>query len=187
MTELEFQEKPMDLKDFTVLIVEDYPFIASILAASLMEMGVGNVLIAENGVFAKTKINSYNNFETDRNIDLVVLDWLMPKMDGREFLKWMRSNQKDTIRFLPVIVCSAYASEIVVTESRDLGANEVIVKPVSAAEVSRRIQYVINKPRAFVKGGGFFGPDRRRKKVKIEGEERRKIKPEDIQNVYERK
>ncbi len=109
----------------------------------------------------------------------------MPEMDGRELLKTIRSHKSDCVRFLPVVVCSAYTSETLVKESRDLGANEVVVKPISASELARRIQHVINNPRPYVKSRDFFGPDRRRQKRPFEGQERRKTKPQDVKNNHE--
>lgn len=176
-------EKQMDLSEFSVLIVEDYPFIAQILSLSLKEIGIGTVTVVENGELAKTKLQMLNNFESKNNIDVVILDWLMPVMDGQEFLKWLRSYERDTVQFLPVIVCSAYTSEALVNESRDMGANEVIVKPVSAMQLAQRIQYVINKPRSFVKNKTFFGPDRRRQNIQFDGDDRRKTKPQDIKKT----
>ncbi len=178
---------PLDLADFKVLIVEDFPFIADLLATCLREMGVGDVITADNGQSAQTKIQSMNQFENANNIDVVILDWLMPVMDGRELIKAIRGHKSDGIRFLPVIVCSAYTSEALVRETRDLGANEVVVKPISAGEVARRIQYVINNPRPYVKSTTFFGPDRRRQKRPFEGEDRRKTKPQDVKNSHEQR
>ena len=106
----EKEEKQLDLKDFKVLIVEDFPFISNILSLSLKEMGVGDVITADDGDIARTKIQSLNQFENDSNIDVVILDWLMPVVDGKTLLKAIRSAKSDTIKFLPVIVCSAYTS-----------------------------------------------------------------------------
>lgn len=183
----EKEEKQLDLEDFKVLIVEDYAFISNILSLSLREMGVGNVLTADDGAQGRTKIQSLNQFENDVNIDVVILDWLMPVMDGKALLEWIRNSKSETIKFLPVIVCSAYTSEKLVKETRDMGANEVVVKPISAAELARRIQYVINHPRSFVKSGDFFGPDRRRQNKMYDGSDKRKTKPHEVQNVHEQK
>lgn len=183
----EKEEKQLDLKDFKVLIVEDFPFISNILSLSLKEMGVGDVITADDGSIAKTKIQSLNQFENDSNIDVVILDWLMPVVDGKTLLKAIRSAKSETIKFLPVIVCSAYTSETLVKETRDMGANEVVVKPVSATELARRVQYVINNPRPFVKSDDFFGPDRRRQKKNFEGQDKRKTKPHEVKNVHEQK
>jgi len=181
---IDVNQAQIDLKDFRILIVEDFHFISEVLSLSLKEIGVGHVFTAENGTIAQNKVQIYNCVEGDKNIDVIVLDWLMPEMDGREFIKWLRAEANDAIRFIPVIVCSAYTSKTLVNETRDLGVNEVVVKPVSASEIARRIQYVINHPRAFVKSKTFFGPDRRRRKSPFDGEEKRKARPQDIKKNH---
>ncbi|MCB9983685.1 MAG: response regulator [Rhodospirillales bacterium] len=177
----------LDLRKFTVLIVDDYAFVSQVIADVLKEIGVGRVLVSENGAHAKEQIRSLNNFENGSNIDVVITDWLMPIMDGRELLQWIRNSQKDTIRFLPVVVCSAYTSGDLVSQTRDLGAHEIIVKPVSASEIARRIQHLVNNPRPFVKSKTYFGPDRRRKNRPFDHKDRRKANPQNMKAHYEQK
>src|ERR1035437_2591241 len=125
------QEKVYDLSNLRVLIVEDSHFIADLMASSLNEMGIGTVKVVNNGFKAKEKILSHNAVSSSANIDTVILDWLMPEMTGLELLKWIRDHRSDAIRFLPVIICSAFATSIIVEQGRDSGATETMVKPVS--------------------------------------------------------
>lgn len=179
------RDKAYDLSTFRVLIVEDYAFISDLLTSSLSEMGVGDVMASDCVATAKEKILGFNAVQSSRNIDAVILDWLMPDGTGLELLQWIRGHRSDSIKYMPVIVCSAYASTELVEQSRDYGANEVMVKPVSAEKLARRILYVIDKPRPFLRTPDFFGPDRRRKMEKFVGEERRVFKPEDITEHHE--
>jgi|JI10StandDraft_1071094.scaffolds.fasta_scaffold12682_16 two-component system chemotaxis response regulator CheY len=181
------QKKAYSLSAFRILVVEDYPFMADLISTMLREFGVGNIVQASSGNEAREMIMLFNSDETSRNkIDLVLLDWLMPDGDGLELLKWLRGHKKDSIRFLPSVLCSAYASEDVVVAGRDNGANEVLVKPVSAQKLASRLLYVIDKPRPFLKVPGFFGPDRRRRIEEYKGTERRITKAEDIKSYHER-
>ena len=166
-------QRNYDFSTFKVLAVDDFTFIAELVASTLQEMGVGKVLKAENGRIAQERLNNYNIAQSINNIDVVILDWLMPEMSGPELLKWIREHKSETIRFLPVIVCSAYTSTKFVEKARDLGANEVMVKPISAEKLAGRIQHVIEKPRPFIQSPDFFGPDRRRKTIKFQGDDRR--------------
>lgn len=179
------KKKIFKLGGFTILIVEDFKFIADLLKPSLRSMGVGTVQYAENGLKAQSILSSSNKHEGSGNIDVMITDWLMPEMDGPSLVKWVRNHEYDLIRFLPIIVCSAYTSRDVVERSRDMGANEVIVKPVSAEKVASRLQYVIDKPRPYIKAPGFFGPDRRRKNQSFPGFEKRKNKTEDLKQHHE--
>lgn len=186
MQQVKKRDKAYDLSTFRVLIVEDFPFIASIMSSSLADMGVGKVYTAPDGLAGKERILHFNAVQSSQNLDVAIIDWLMPEMPGLELLQWIRNHKSDTIRFLPVIICSAYASRELVEQSRDAGANEVMVKPVSAAKLGQRILHVIDNPRPYVRVGEFFGPDRRRKVEKFSGEDRRKTKPEDVSEIHER-
>jgi DNA-binding response OmpR family regulator len=95
-------------------------------------------------------------------------------------LRWIRTHRSELIRFLPVIVCSGFTSQRLVEECRDNGANEIMVKPISAEKMAQRILYVIERPRHFVKAPSFFGPERRRREEPVVGEDRRQVKIEDI-------
>lgn len=179
------QKKAYDLSKFRILIVEDFPFISDLLTSALKEMGVSQVFKAENGLKAKDHILNYNAVQSSSNIDVVILDWLMPEMNGKQLLEWMRQHKSDSIRFMPVIVCSAYTSQEMVEKVRDLGANETMVKPVAADKLANRILYVIDRPRPFIKTDSYFGPDRRRREMKFAGEDRRKTTAEEIQTHVE--
>ena len=181
------QKKAYSLAAFRILIVEDYPFMADLMSSMLREFGVGNIVQAASGNEAKEMIMLFNGDDMSRNkIDVVLMDWLMPNGDGLELLTWIRSHSKDSVRFLPSVLCSAYASEDVVTVGRDNGANEVLVKPISATKLASRLLHVIDKPRPFLKAPGFFGPDRRRRGDDYKGQERRINTDEDVKQFHER-
>ncbi len=148
-------------------------------------MGVGDIVKATSGKRGIEKILQYNGTNAINHIDLVLLDWLMPDGNGAEVLKWVRSHSRDSIRFLPIVICSAFTDAELVTQGRDLGANEVIVKPVSADKIATRMLRIIDQPRPYVQSSSFFGPDRRRKTKKIAHEERRKIEPEIVREHHE--
>ena len=64
----------------------------------------------------------------------------------------------------PVILITGYSSIPRVNEARNAGVTEFLVKPFTAADISKRISHVINSPRDFVQAREYFGPDRRRRK-----------------------
>ena len=160
---------------------------ADLLSSMAREFGVGHILMADSGNEAKEMIMMFNSdARAGSHIDLVITDWLMPDGDGKELIQWIRNSKKDTIKFMPVILCSAYTSEAVVITGRDCGANEVMVKPLSAKKLADRILHVIDNPRPFIKTEDFFGPDRRRKDEETVGEERRVTKSDEIKEYNER-
>ncbi len=80
------------------------------------------VLIALNGEQAIPLV------ETNPDIQLVILDLSMPRMDGRQWLRWFRTKQKDS----PVIVISGYKLE---PADEDLKPAVVLEKPFHVAEL----------------------------------------------------
>ena len=174
------RNEPYNLERFRVLVIEDATFISDLLCSCMTEMGVGSVVRAFDLEDAKDKILSNNAIACPTNIDMVLLDWLLPGGTGGDLLKWMRKHKGPLIRFLPVVVCSAYTSTKLVFESRDSGANEVMVKPVSAEKIAKRMLHIIDNPRPYVQSPTFIGPDRRRQTLDYHGDDRRKIEPEVI-------
>jgi DNA-binding response OmpR family regulator len=75
---------------------------------------------------------------------------------------------------VPIILMTGYSAKIRVMEARDKGVTEFMVKPFSAKDLFARIEQLVEKPRKFVHSKGFFGPDRRRRKIDdYEGPRRR--------------
>ncbi len=182
------QKKIYSLNQFSILVVEDYSFMANLLSSMLREFGVGRILMAESGNDAIKLMQRTNADAGSRDtIDLALIDWLMPDGNGMDTIAWIRNHKKDSIRFLPTILVSAYTSEAVVTAGRDNGFNEVLVKPVAAENLAARILHVIDHPRPFVKVPDFFGPERRRQEKPVPGgEERRHTSTEQIKVNHER-
>jgi DNA-binding response OmpR family regulator len=70
---------------------------------------------------------------------------------------------------------TAHSDKTRVEAARDAGASEFCAKPVTAAELLRKVGAVIDRPRPFVRTDSYFGPDRRRRDdPAYKGEERRK-------------
>lgn len=179
--------EPYDLSNFTILVVEDSVYMQNLITQMLKVFGVGDIMTCENAheaieVLTVTQARSQSKYITE--VDIVLTDWSMPEGSGEELLQWIRGNKKDSIRFLPVIVVSAYTTNKLTALARNLGANELLVKPVSAKGLASRITSVIENPRPFVDAPGYFGPDRRRQDAKFSGADRRVQEAELIKVDY---
>jgi DNA-binding response OmpR family regulator len=74
---------------------------------------------------------------------------------------------------------TAHSEKARVEAARDAGATEFCTKPVTAAEMFRKVAAVIDHPRHFVRSETYFGPDRRRREdPNFQGSERRRHKLE---------
>lgn len=113
----------------TILIADDSEMNRAILAEMLGDSYV--ILEAENGCKA------IESMQCRADIDLVLLDIMMPEMDGFDVLKVM--NQQNWIAEVPVIMISAESSLDSVERAYDLGASDYISRPFDMAVVRRRV------------------------------------------------
>ena len=94
-------------------------------------------------------------------------------MDALQFLRMVRRSEDSPDQRVPIVVVTANKNLSEVTKARDSGMTEYLAKPISQKMVMSRIKSAIGNPRIFVDTGNFFGPDRRRRRLPIEGKERR--------------
>ena len=113
-----------------ILIVDDSAMNRAILADMLNEQY--EILEAENGVEG---LKLLQKFETE--ISLVLLDIVMPEMDGFEVLAMM--NRYHWIEEIPVIMISAENSHSIVERAYELGATDYISRPFDEVIVCRRV------------------------------------------------
>jgi DNA-binding response OmpR family regulator len=117
------------MKQFRVLVVDDEPRILKFLEKRLKTSGY-EVIIANNGFEALDQVQA-------QEPDLVVLDVLMPKKDGFETLKELR-----TFSSVPVIILSAKEANTDKIRGLELGADDYLAKPFSPDELVARIEAV---------------------------------------------
>ena len=116
----------------TILIVEDNADMSKYILNNINPYY--NCLLAENGAEALDKIKS-------NQIDLIISDVMMPKMDGYELLKAIRTNEKT--KLIPFIILTAKVSEEARIESLQIGANDYLTKPFNAKELIARINNLL--------------------------------------------
>ena len=161
------------MKELCVLVVEDSPPMLQVLVSILEEFGFGTVLTATDGEQA-FQIHQHHR------PDIIITDWHMEGVDGLELAHWIRRNKYSVNRSVPIILMTGYTEHTRITNARDKGVTEVIVKPFSALDLARRIMHVIDVPRDFIESLSFFGPDRRRRtKDEFDGNNRRIHNPEE--------
>jgi putative two-component system response regulator len=116
-----------------VLIVDD-DFINRKLIQALLKRHpdlVGTMIEANDGSEA------LNALKENPDIDLILLDILMPVLDGKEFLKIFRSDPENSR--IPVIVLSTDDTQK--STVLELGAEDFIIKPIGEEELVNRIRY----------------------------------------------
>lgn len=118
----------------TVLIVDDDPKLLKMLERTLIYEGM-HVLTATNGADALTTVQS-------RHPDVVILDWLMPGMDGIEVMKRLRASEDKTL----ILMLTARDAVEDRVEGLDTGADDYLVKPFAPAELLARIHALLRRP-----------------------------------------
>jgi CheY-like chemotaxis protein len=157
----------LDISRVRFLIAEDNPFMRSILRMLLGAFGVHDYAEAKDGAAAWDLLTS-NDF------DIILLDWEMEPVNGIELAKRVRKGADSPNRFIPMIMITGHSEKLRITEARDTGISEILIKPISATQLYQRIKSVIERPRQYVESKDYFGPDRRRRQdPNFSGPERR--------------
>ncbi|MEQ8665584.1 MAG: response regulator [Rhodospirillales bacterium] len=157
-----------DLSNLRVLLVEDNEFLRKLVSSVLASLGIRRVQKAREGG------EGWSLFQAS-SPDLIIVDWVMTPIDGPAFVQRVRQDDKSRNIYIPIIMLSAYGDMSRVIAARDMGVNEFLAKPVSAAQLYDRIERVLEVERPFVRAQDYFGPCRRRRDdPKYSGPERRK-------------
>ena len=120
----------------SVLVVEDEPHIARGLEQNLKFEGF-SVRVANDG---QTGLEQ----AVDRQPDLILLDVMLPKLNGFEVLRELRRLQVETA----VIMLTAKGEELDIVRGLDLGADDYITKPFALTELMARIRAVLRRQRS---------------------------------------
>jgi two-component system phosphate regulon response regulator PhoB len=120
-----------------VLVVEDEDSLATLLQYNLQKEGY-EVALAGDGEEALLLVD-------ERLPDLVVLDWMLPKVSGIEVCRRLR--QRNETRNVPIIMLTARGEETDRVRGLDTGADDYVVKPFSMTELTARIRAVLRRIR----------------------------------------
>ncbi len=121
----------VDLSQARVLVVEDNELNQLFARAVLESMGITQVDCARNGAEGLDKVKSFNP-------DLILLDLMMPKMDGKEFMRHVRADLGR--RDLPVLVTTAVDSQFMRNALFADGASDYVNKPIDRQELEARVR-----------------------------------------------
>jgi len=119
----------------TILAVDDEVHILELLSYNLERDGY-HVLKAETGEDALETLEK-------EKVDIVLLDWMLPGIDGIEVLRRIRANK--TLRTLPVIFLTAKGDEISKVVGLEVGSDDYLVKPFGVHELLARIKAVLRR------------------------------------------
>ncbi|MGH2631244.1 MAG: response regulator [Actinomycetota bacterium] len=150
------------MQDMRVLVVDDERMVREVLARYLQAEGF-EVVTADDGDRALQRFD-------ERTPDLVLLDLMLPRVDGLEVFRRMRAASE-----VPVIMLTARGQETDRIVGLDLGADDYVTKPFSPREVVSRVRAVLRRTLATseepaVLRAGDLEVDLERREVRKAGE-----------------
>lgn len=119
----------------TILVVDDEKDLLDLIEYNLKKEGFA-VLKAENGEEGIEKAKEHKP-------DLVLMDIMMPKMDGMEAVETMRADED--LKSIPIIFLTARSDEKTEVEGLDKGGDDYITKPISTTKLISRIKAVMRR------------------------------------------
>jgi two-component system response regulator len=125
----------------TILLVEDSPADAEMTIDALRLAKLANPIVhVEDGVEALDYLFSRGDYQDQANgaPAVVLLDIKMPRLDGIEVLREIRSSEQ--FKHVPVVILSSSREETDLARSWDLGVNAYVVKPVNASQFFEAVQ-----------------------------------------------
>ena len=119
---------------YTVLVVDDVPTNVMLVQAILKKEGY-TLLTTDSGAKAL-------RIAQERHPNLILLDIMMPEMDGYEVLQHLKSNPETNN--IPVIIMSALSDMQSIVKGYQLGATEYVTKPFQREELVKRVAHRTN-------------------------------------------
>jgi two-component system phosphate regulon response regulator PhoB len=123
--------------EITILIADDEPNQLELMDYNLRNAGF-SIIKASNGKEALELIENHSP-------DLIILDWMMPKMSGIDVCRTLRSRSET--KQLPIIILSARSEDSDKSLGLDTGADDYISKPFSPKELLSRVKALLRRSR----------------------------------------
>ena len=180
------RSKPSKMDIIHILVADNDYKVAELLSNVLINLGMKNVHIACDGEQAIAIMNS-------QKMDMILTDWELRPVkkanahlmeiihsalpeNGADFVRFIRSSTTSPNPYAAVIMITGFTLVENVEYARDSGVDEVLVKPIMADNLCKRILLSVNNRRPFVTAKYYKGPCRRRKILYLpdDAEERRK-------------
>ncbi len=150
---------------------------ANLIKAIFEQLGFPNLLIAHDAdeafemmkevivdlVVSDAEIKASPLFNDGDDKDDTKID--RPNISGIHLIRHLRHASDSPNPFVPVIMMVNQATEASIIAARDVGTNEILLKPINAAGFCQRLISIIDMPRLFVTAESYKGPDRRRKTI----------------------
>ena len=119
-----------EMEKLRVLVVDDEEELRDLLQEILRDIGIVRVHLAENGEKAWQRLS-----RSELEYDLVISDWLMPRMDGLQLLQKMRQWGSET----PFMMLTVKVTGEAVAAAKEAGVTLYVAKPFTYGDFSKKI------------------------------------------------
>jgi len=143
------------LKNVRLLIIDPSPFMRRTIVGILRFFGCIDYREAADGAQALELMLTWQP-------DIILTEYAMDPLDVVDLTRILRSERSD-LRYVPIVMVTAWSEAWRVSQARDAGVSEFVVKPFSAKGLMLRILETVLHPRTFVIAPHYAGPDRRRR------------------------
>jgi CheY-like chemotaxis protein len=150
------QQAEKAMEGLVVLIADSNPYTRRLTRIMLTNLGVKSTYESGDGIAAIEAIRAVTP-------DVMILDWDMPVLDGREVMRIVRSPGVFPKANLPIVMLTDRGLQSRVTAAIRLGVHEFLVKPISPKTPQQRLLGIILNPRPMVRAGKFYIPMPRRR------------------------
>lgn len=116
------------MSQISIGILEDDADQSALLELWLSDAGYDVAACADGSDFVRTA--------QSRGFDLMILDWMVPGMDGLEVLEWVRLHIRERV---PVVFLTARGEEELIVKALDAGADDYVTKPARSSELLARV------------------------------------------------
>lgn len=117
-------------KEYVVLAVDDEPDVLEILEDMLSSVPNLRFIEVSNGFTASAKL-------VEERPDLILLDFLMPELDGFEFIRFVRQDPR--FKDVPVIAVTGLKTDADLQKMRDAGVNDILSKPFMMDQLIKKV------------------------------------------------
>lgn len=126
----------VDLRDLSVLVVDDNEPMRLLLRKMLADLGILDVTTANDGIEALKMMRQ-------RLPDLVITDQQMAPLDGLEFVRELRTSADSNVKDIPVIMITGHMARDVLRNAVKVGVNDFLAKPISPVTLKERILKIV--------------------------------------------
>lgn len=156
---------PYDLNRLELLVVESDADVASTWRRLLATLRIKPPNIVTDMEQAWTLLKGAPQADgsvAGMRIDAVIVRWELAGEDGLDLVTRLRRDPESPAPFLPAAIVTGVVTRERIRRALDAGVNEVLALPLAPKTVESRLREMVERPRKFIRDGGYFGPDRRR-------------------------